>query len=427
MIQLNVLFVSIDGLISGIAHQAVKEGHNIKLHIIDSKFSDIADGFVPKSVNWKKDVKWADLIVFDDIGYAKEVKRLKKQNKLVVGGTHYTDKLEHDRTFGQNELKKHGVPIALFKEFRSFDDAIKFVESHPTRYVIKPSGDAQNTKHFIFVGKEKNGQDVINVLKTYKKKYAKKIEVFQLQERIIGVEVAVGAFFNGKKFIRPININFENKPMFPGNVGLMTGETGTSMFWSKDNKFFKQTLARFEKTLSKEKYIGYIDLNCIVNKDGIFPLEFTSRFGYPCVFIQAAGIEIPIVEFLHKMASGKLKKFKAKKGLQIGVRLFVPPYPLKNKKIFETFGKNKPILFKKHNFKGLYIEEVKLVDNNWTVAGAAGVVLVVVATGKSLKKVQHRLYSRLKNIMLPNSYYRNDIGNDYYEKLNKCKKWGYLN
>jgi len=427
MIQLNILFVSIDGLISGIAYKAVQEGHNIKFHIIDSKFSDIADGFVPKSDNWKKDVKWADLIVFDDIGYAKEVKRLKKQKKLVIGGTKYTDKLEADRTFGQEELKKAGISIALFKEFRSFQEAIKFVESNPKRYVIKPSGDAQNTKHFIFVGKEKSGQDVVEVLKTYQKKYSKTIKVFQLQERIIGVEVAVGAFFNGQKFIRPININFENKPMFPGNVGLMTGETGTSMYWSKDNKFFRATLSKMEKVLKKEKYIGYIDLNCIVNKDGIYPLEFTARFGYPCIFIQAAGIEMPISEFFYKLASGKLKKFKTKKGLQIGVRVFVPPYPLKNKKIFEAFGKNKTILFKKRNFKGLYIEEVKLVNNNWTVAGAAGVVLVAVATGKALNKVQKRLYSRIKNIMLPNSYYRNDIGNDYYEKLNKCKKWGYLN
>ena len=427
MIQLNVLFVSIDGLISGIAHQAVQEGHNIRLHIIDSKYSDIADGFVPKSMDWKKDVKWADLIVFDDIGYAKEVERLKKQNKLVVGGTKYTDKLEHDRSFGQTELEKAGVPIALFKEFKSFDEAIAFVEKNPRRYVIKPSGDAQNTKHFIFVGKEKNGQDVINVLKSYKKRYSNKIKVFQLQERIIGVEVAVGAFFNGKKFLRPININFENKPLFPGNVGLMTGETGTSMFWSKDNKFFKQTLARFEKTLSKEKYIGYIDLNCIVNKDGIYPLEFTSRFGYPCVFIQAAGIEMPFTDFLFKMASGKLKKFKTKKGLQIGVRVFVPPYPLKNKKFFDTFAKNKPILFKKRDFRGLYIEEVKIVNNQWTIAGNAGVVLVAVGTGKTLKKVQKKVYGRIKNILIPNMYYRNDIANDFYKKLNKCKKWGYLN
>jgi len=427
MIQLNILFVSIDGLISGIAHQTVQEGHNVKFYIKDPNFSDIADGFIPKTLDWKKDIKWADLIVFDDIGWAKEVKRLKKQKKLVVGGTAYTDKLEHDRTFGQTELKKLGIPIALFKEFTSFQEAIKFVEKNPRRYVIKPSGDAQNTKHFIFVGKEKDGQDVINVLKSYQKKYSKKIKVFQLQERIIGVEVAVGAFFNGRKFIRPININFENKPMFPGNVGLMTGETGTSMFWSKDNKFFKQTLARFEKTLSKEKYVGYIDLNCIVNKDGIYPLEFTSRFGYPCVFIQAAGIERPISEFLYKLAQGSLKKFKAKKGLQIGVRIFVPPYPLHNQKLFETFAKNKPILFKKRNFKGLYIEEVKLVDNTWTVAGNAGVVLVAVGTGRTVKKVQKRMYSKIKNVLIPNMYYRNDIGNDYYKKLKKCKEWGYIN
>ena len=427
MLQLNILFVSIDGLISGIAYQTVQEGHNVKFFIKDSKFSDIGNGLIPKSSNWKDDVKWADLIVFDDIGWAKEIKQLKKQKKLVVGGTAYTDKLEYDRTFGQNELKKNGVPIALFKEFKSFPEAIKFVKKNPRRYVIKPSGDAQNTKHFIFVGKDKDGQDVATFLKGYQKKYSKTIKVFQLQERIIGVEVAVGAFFNGKEFVKPININFENKPMFPGNVGLMTGETGTSMYWSKDNKFFKQTLARFEKTLRKEKYAGYIDLNCIVNKDGIYPLEFTSRFGYPCVFIQAAGIEMSFGTFLYKLASGEVKKFKAKKGLQIGVRIFVPPYPLKNKKFFDTFAKNKPILFKKRNFKGLYIEEVKLVNNNWTVAGNAGVVMVAVGTGKTLNKVQKRLYSKVKNVLIPNMYYRNDIGNDFYKNVRQIKKWGYLN
>jgi len=36
------------------------------------------------------------------------------------------------------------------------------------------------------------------------------------------VEVAVGDFFNGTEFIEPINVNFEHKKLFPGNLGPST-------------------------------------------------------------------------------------------------------------------------------------------------------------------------------------------------------------
>ena len=32
--------------------------------------------------------------------------------------------------------------------------------------------------------------------------------------------------------------------------------------------------------------VGFMDVNCIVNNNGIHPLDFTSRFGYPTIFIQ---------------------------------------------------------------------------------------------------------------------------------------------
>ena len=60
------LFVSLTGLISDIAWQVSKEGHEVRYYIDDEKERDIADGFVAKSTDWEKDVEWADIIVFDD-------------------------------------------------------------------------------------------------------------------------------------------------------------------------------------------------------------------------------------------------------------------------------------------------------------------------------------------------------------------------
>ena len=247
------LFVSYDALISDIAWQVVKEGHDAKYYIREDDSADCADGFVPKIKDWQKEIDWADIIVFDDVlGMGAWSEDLKKKGKVVVGGSRYTDKLEDDRTFGQEELKKYGVNIIPFQEFTSFDDAIQFVQSNPSRYVIKPSGEAQNYKRLLFVGEEEDGKDVVQMLEAYKKTVADKVKIFQLQKRVTGVEVAVGAFFNGNKFMTPINVNFEHKKLFPGNIGPATGEMGTTMYWSEPNKLFAATLQKMEAKLREE-------------------------------------------------------------------------------------------------------------------------------------------------------------------------------
>ena len=50
------LFVSISGLAGDIAWQVLKEGHDVRYFIANESERDIADGFVPKSEDWEKDV-----------------------------------------------------------------------------------------------------------------------------------------------------------------------------------------------------------------------------------------------------------------------------------------------------------------------------------------------------------------------------------
>src|ERR1700746_3390003 len=84
----NFLFVSLTGLISDIAWQVSKEGHEVRYFIGDKKERDIADGFVAKSKDWGKDKEWADIIVFDDtLGQGEKAQALRKEGKPVIGGT----------------------------------------------------------------------------------------------------------------------------------------------------------------------------------------------------------------------------------------------------------------------------------------------------------------------------------------------------
>jgi phosphoribosylamine--glycine ligase len=427
MEKAKFLFVSFDALITDIAWQVVKEGHDVRYWIREKKARSVGEGFVPMSKDWKADAEWADVVVFDDVlGMGEDADRLRRAGKAVVGGTPYTDKLEDDRGFGQTELKGFGINIIPFEEFTEFDDAIAFVTANPARYVIKPSGEAQNIKRLLFVGEDDDGTDVIHVLESYKKVYAQRVRNFQLQRRRTGVEIAVGAFFNGHEFLSPINVNFEHKKLFPGNIGPATGEMGTAMYWSAPNRIFNQTLAKMEKKFREERYVGYMDLNCIVNAQGIYPLEFTARFGYPTISIQQEGLNTPMGEILAALARGETIDLKPKPGFQVGVRIVVPPFPYDDPKTFEANSEDRIIIFKKPDYSGVHIEDVKLENGEWMVTGNSGVVLIVCGTGPTMRQAQAQAYNRIKNIMIPNMYYRTDIGDRWHEDHDRLHSWGYL-
>jgi len=41
-------------------------------------------------------------------------------------------------------------------------------------------------------------------------------------------------------------------------------------------------------------------------------------------------------------------------------------------------------------------------------------------------QAQKQVYSRIRNILIPNMYYRKDIGDRWFEDSDKLQNWGYL-
>jgi phosphoribosylamine--glycine ligase len=420
------LFVTKEALAIDLAWEIVKEGCEVKFFTQNKPDKDVGEGFVEMVDDWEKHKDWADVIIFDCIGFGEAADKLRKDGKLVVGGSSYTDKLEDDREFGQEELKSVGAQTLSSWNFTDFDDAIKFVKEHPGKYVIKPSGKAQNEKDLLFVGKEENGEDVIQVLEHYKKVWSKFIKTFQLQEFASGVEIAVGAFFNGKDFITPVFINFEHKKMFPGDIGPSTGEMGTLSYWTLTNKIFELTMQRMRDKLALSGYVGYIDLNCIANNSGVYPLEWTTRFGYPTISLQSEGIISKWSDFLYGISKGNNFDLKTKKGFQICVVIAVPPFPFDDQKAFERYSKEATIIFKRPDLTGVHIADVKYVNDEWLLAGKTGYAMVITASGLTVANVRETVYDRVKNIMIPNMFYRTDIGMRWTNDSDLLRVWDYI-
>jgi phosphoribosylamine--glycine ligase len=240
------------------------------------------------------------------------------------------------------------------------------------------------------------------------------------------VEVAVGAFFNGKDFVLPINTNFEHKRLFPSEIGPSTGEMGTSIYWTRTNPIFESTLLKAKERLAASKYVGYVDINCIANSKGIWPLEWTARFGYPTISIQMEGITSEWGAFLADIASGKDTVLRTKKGYQVGVVVCIPPWPFEDEKAFRKYSEGATILFRRQSRDGVHIGEVKQENGDWHIAGRSGYALVVTGAGATMSDAIKEAYANVRNVMIPNMFYRNDIGQRWAHDSDMLLSWGYL-
>jgi phosphoribosylamine--glycine ligase len=173
-------------------------------------------------------------------------------------------------------------------------------------------------------------------------------------------------------------------------------------------------------------YVGYFDINCIVNARGIYPLEITPRFGYPTINIQMEGILSRWSDFLYALANRQQFNLRTQRGFQIGVVVAVPPYPFSDPAAYRLYSEDAVIIFKKVMSNGIHHGDAKLVDGDWRLAGNSGYALVVTGSGPTLEDARKETYNRVRNVIIPNMFYRTDIGERWNRDGDLLQTWGYL-
>ena len=102
--------------------------------------------------------------------------------------------------------------------------------------------------------------------------------------------------------------------------------------------FFRRTLARIEPLLKEHGYCGYINLNTIVNSQGIWPLEFTCRFGYPGYAILSPLQRTPWAMLFRSMVTHKGTHLDTAPGFAVGIVLTTRPFPYTRTSVREPVG-----------------------------------------------------------------------------------------
>jgi phosphoribosylamine--glycine ligase len=415
----------------------IEEGHEVKVSIAEPLCRDILAGMVTQTPDWRTDLPWIreagenGFILFEgvDAGSGRKQDALRADGFQVIGGSAFGDRLENDRGFAQHLLQSVGLTGAHVSEFETIEQASAFLAARPQRYVLKFNGPGFSAADN-YVGQLHDGRDILAMLVAKFRQFKRDRISFVLMEYVTGIEMGVGAYFNGQRFIEPACIDWEHKKFFPGDLGELTGEMGTVVTFEGTSAFFQMTLAKLAPLLRENGYCGYINLNTIVNDGGIWPLEFTCRFGYPGYSILEPLQITPWSSLLQSLVSRSVTRFEARSGFSVGVVLTTPPFPYFRDQIPESVGL--PITFEgslsDQDRMNVHLGEVGTRNGELVTAGYHGWTMVVTGIGSTIHDAQENANRLARRINVPNIRYRTDIGAKLIERdFMHLVRLGYIN
>jgi phosphoribosylamine--glycine ligase len=429
---MKILFISKELIAGDLPYRLKNEGNEVKLFIEDEKCKQCFENMVEKTDDWKKELEWVGktgLIVFDDVGYGTIQDQLREKGYIVFGGCEQGDKLEKNRAFAQSIFLNSGIKSVETYDFSNIKSAINFVKNNNCKWVVKQNG---HDSAFCYVGVLDDCSDVLSLLNSYSN-YINDDLLVTLQKKCEGIEIGVGRYFNGNGWIGPIEMNVEYKKFFNGDIGPLTGEMGTLMWYEPtENRIFKETLKKLTPFLKSIAYKGDIDINCIVNEEKIYPLEATMRFGSPAIHCQEEIHLSPWTDFLLNIAKGNFFELLYKKGFFIVVTIVLPPFPY-IQELSDWCLYDLDILFKEElepdELKRIHFEGVSLRKNKTQhyVASNTGPIMYVTGSGSTIEDARTNVYNLIQKIVIPKMMYRTDIGIKFIESDSKLlKKWGWI-
>lgn len=410
-------------------------GHEVRVFVRDVASQGVFAGMLKQTPDWQKELGWIreagpeGLILFETADQGAVQDALRREGFQVIGGSALGDRLEAEREYGQSVLRQAGLRTAASHSFTSYQAAADFIAARRQRYVLKFNG-ASSPRTRNYIAQKGDSSDLAALLHFYSAQESpERSPDFVLMEYIEGIEIGVGGYFNGTNFLDTACIDFEHKRFFPGELGELTGEMGTVVSYAGSGRLREQVLKPLTSVLRDGGYCGYINVNLMANADGLWPLEFTSRFGYPgyaiCERLHQEPWEAIFLKMLHRSAA----HFATAADFAVGIVLTVPPFPYTQG--YAELSKGIPVILDESlsptERAAIAFAEVEMRQGSLITSGTSGYVGVATGCSPTVDAARTRALDLARKVYVPNLRYRNDIGARVSsEVLEDLRHWGYL-
>jgi phosphoribosylamine-glycine ligase len=424
-----------------LAQQMALEGHQVMVHLHDKDVHRCFEGLVWKSENWEKDAKEADFVVFDANEHGEKAEWLRKQGVKVWGGSLLADRLENDRVFGMEVLTRAGIKVPLTKHFKNAAEAKKLVEGWDSERTVIKLDDPKASKASSYVSKSR--QDMLDRIEAWTSTEDAQADLNKggiIQEFIHGTEISIEGWFDGESFLYPYNITMEDKKLLNDDKGPNTGcaQNLVKQLRPEHPRLARLMLEPLVPVLARGRFIGQIDVNAIVDKEGVpHALEFTPRAGYdatPTLVMGLPGYGEAVARALHlKTCEGEACECPTRGECRClccgaerppfwflgAVRTYIPPYPFEcadhavngaaydESRGVEIHGwldgsektKQRVILY-----------DAMLEDGKLLTAGTCGIPYIVLGHGPFIERMRDDLWKHMGEVSVADLCYRTDLG-----------------
>jgi len=426
----RILLASSHGIGAWFLLRLMREGHQCDWFLLTSPPRQaerrILRGLIPAPLDAPPtDFSQYDLVIFDSTGHGEFAEEVRKQTP-VIGDGELAARLEDDRLFGIQVMEQCGIEVPKYQTFESPDDARKWIEDNPKRYVYKPFTPEGQEQDCDVTYVSESAEDLIQCLDHL---FEDSMHApFLLQEVVEGEEVATEGWFDGFQFHFP-NHTLEEKKFMSGGYGPNTGSAGCLM-WATNgpSRLFTHSLGRMAEFLSEHQYRGMIDINTIVNQQHVWGLEFTPRFGYDSSATVFSLIKSNFGEFCHSVITqdGTMEiPLSLRAGWAGSVRYSIPPYP---EEVAGRHPRDLPI-------KGVELDDAWL---NWflydamlngeglVTAGINGLIGCPIACGHTPEGAWKGIDEMQKKIHIPDGQARCDMKDRTLKRLQGLRDMGWV-
>lgn len=345
-----------------------------------------------------------------------------QQNLTIFGPKKHATLLESSKVWAKEFMTKYEIPTA---PFYVCDDPMEALELIPDCFeqwsgiVVKPDG--------LTAGKGVIPCDCIDTAKEAiqfimeEKKYGVAGSRVILEKKLVGPEVSILAFCDGKSIV-PMIPSQDHKRLLDGDKGPNTGGVGAYSplpFLTKNDieAIHRSVIDKTLEGLKSENidYKGVIYFGLMLTEEGPQLLEYNCRFGDPETQAILPLLKSDLGEIMLACCKGELSKANIHWSTKSACCVVMTSggYP-------ETFQTG-------HEITGL--EELRIREDiicfhagtrwseNKKIVTNGGRVLSITALGDNLESAVEKVYSAVETVHFQNAYYRKDIAHQALIKL----------
>ena len=352
------------------------------------------------------------------------VNELEKNGIKTCSPTKEAARIETDKEWMRNLLKKHNIPGQLkYETFTDINKAKKYIEKLNHEVAIKPIGLTGGKGVKVSGDHFKNiDQAMVYVKEVIENKIGGQKKVL-IEEKAIGEEFTLQAFSDGKTIL-PLHAVQDHKRLLPNDDGPNTGgmgsyscENGLLPFLTKsDYEEGAGILQKIIEALDSEdcSYIGPIYGQFMLTINGPKIIEINARFGDPEAMNVLPLLQTDFVEICKAMIQGNLNQIKLKMNKKSTVCKYVVPEGYGTKSLSGV-----KILVNETDIynTGSQLFYASVNKENDFVTTTTSRSLAVVGIAKTIEKAHNICEEALKHIQSDHIFIRHDIGTQ--ELINK--------